>query len=136
MISVMKEMEGRLTSQGHSSSTVNKLLTGALAKLKSASCTNSTELLAVLASLKEIVVEERIAVIICNTYNLQEDKKLMELAYNQLVELTRVSPVVVIYCYTQLQDIPAPRYLRKPSAILRWSAESKSLTLHRPKAEN
>lgn len=127
MIDVMKEIESTLISQDLTSASINKYMTVAPAKLKVASCSNKTELAAILASLNEIIVEERVGVLICSTHTLQEDKRIMELAYNRLYELTKLSPVIVMYSYVQLADLPAPKFFKKPTASIEWSGAKPAL---------
>lgn len=104
MLSVMESLEQNLTKCKVPRSTCNELLKSLPNGLRRVVCAYSTELLALLSSLPETIIEENISIIVCDLHSVYEDRNQIDFI---IKSLKAMKSVTVVLCCTVLKEMPA-----------------------------
>lgn len=123
MLYLMSMMESYLTARTFSSTACNKIISSSPRRLKSVTCSYSTELAALLSSLKETVLKEQISVVLCEIHSVYDDKKQLDYIYNSLHDLAKTSKCIAILAYTAIKDMSMPFNFSKPFSAMLVASE-------------
>ena len=125
MLNLLDCMERKLKSLKLPGAVSDKAMSASPSRLKVVRCSNTTELYVTLSSIKELVLHEKITILICDCPSLYNmDSKTINFMYstlNNLPSSSRVAVIFVCYVLPELTVIKFP----KPADIL-WSVKRES----------
>lgn len=144
MLAVLESIERKLKSLKVPSSKCDKIISSSPSNLKVIRGSIPLEVIAVLTSIKETVLNEKITLLVCDCSSIyNNDKELFDLVYTTLSDLPSKCKVAVIFACYIIAEMPAYKF-PKPASVY-WSVsrspgftESSKyhLTVKRPATEH
>lgn len=120
MLAILEAIEKTLKAQKVSSSSCDKVISQAPSYLKVFRSSSTLELTAVLSSIKETILNEKITIMLCDCSSLYNmDKVVFNHLYTTLADLPQACNVAVILACYILTDMPSIKMPR--SADICWS---------------
>lgn len=120
MLNLLGCMERKLKTLKLTSTVCDKAMSSSPSMLKVIRCSNTTELYVTLSSIRELVLNESISILVCDCPSLYNmDNKTINFMYSTLHSLPKASSVAVVFaCYVlpEMSSIKFP----KPADIV-WS---------------
>lgn len=113
MLHILEFLEKKLKLLKVTSSECDKVISKSPANLKVFRSSSTLELTAVLASITETVLHERISVVMCDSSSMyNQDRAMFHYLCTTLAELPKLCNVAVVFACCMLAEMPSVRFPR------------------------